>query len=105
MHPLIIPRELVAEKLSITPRILLRYEERGLVRPVRQGAEEGYGPDEIRRVWTIVTYQRDLGVNLAGVETILKLRDHIAEVHRQLDSLARQLHQTLEAESDPESDA
>ena len=37
------------------------------------------GPAEIRRIWTIVSYQRDLGINLAGVEAILKLRDHMDE--------------------------
>ena len=45
---------------------------------------EGYGPAEIRRVWTIVSCQRDLGINLAGVEVVLRLRDHLEDVHRRL---------------------
>jgi MerR family transcriptional regulator/heat shock protein HspR len=78
----IYPRELVAEHLSVTPRLLLRYEARGLVTAVRgDTGEVGYGPSEIRRLWTILSLQRDLGVNLAGVEAILRLRSHVDRLH------------------------
>jgi MerR family transcriptional regulator/heat shock protein HspR len=80
--------------------VLLRYEQHGLVHAVREGALEGYGPAEIRRVWTILSFQRDLGINLAGVEAILKLHDHLADVHRQLDHLATELRDALEAEAE-----
>ena len=101
--PTIIPRDVVAEKLAIPARILVRYEARGLVHAVRQGDVEGYGPAEVRRIWTILSFQRDLGINLAGVEAILKLRDHMAEVHRRLDDLARELRELVEA--GPDADA
>ncbi len=77
MSERIIPREHAANSLSVTTRVLLRYESLGLVHTLREGEIEGYGPSEIRRLWTIVSLQRDLGVNLAGVEAVLKLRDHI----------------------------
>jgi MerR family transcriptional regulator/heat shock protein HspR len=96
MSPQIIPREQVAEHLAIAPRILIRYEERGLVHAVHEGDVEGYGPAEIRRLWTILSCQRDLGINLAGVEAVLKLRDQMAVLHQRLDLLARQLRETLE---------
>jgi MerR family transcriptional regulator/heat shock protein HspR len=94
----IIPRDQVAEHFAVPVGVLVRYEARGLVRPVRLGAVEGYGPAEIRRLWTILSFQRDLGINLAGVEAILKLRDHLAEVHRRLDHLARELREFVESE-------
>jgi MerR family transcriptional regulator/heat shock protein HspR len=97
--PTIISREQVAEKLAVAPTILIRYEARGLVHAVREGAVEGYSPTEVRRIWTILTFQRDLGINLAGVETILKLRDHMAKVHRRLDVLARELRELVEHDS------
>jgi MerR family transcriptional regulator, heat shock protein HspR len=97
----IIPRDEAARELSVEPRVLLRYERRGLVRVVSEGAVEGYGPEEVRRLWTIVSYQRDLGVNLAGVEVALKLRDHMAEVHRRVGSLAERLRDALD---DPGAD-
>jgi MerR family transcriptional regulator/heat shock protein HspR len=92
----IIPRDLVASELSVSPRMLLRYEELGLVRVVRAGTEEGYEPAQIRRLWTIVSFQRDLGVNLAGIEVILRLFDRLAEVHRRVGGLAEELRDTLE---------
>ena len=94
----IIPRDLVARELSVSPRILLRYEALGLVRVVREGQDEGYEPAQIRRLWTIVSFQRDLGINLAGVELILRLCDHLAEVHHRVHDLADELRELLEAE-------
>jgi MerR family transcriptional regulator/heat shock protein HspR len=101
----IVSREVVAEKLAIAPRVLVRYEARGLVHAVRLGDVEGYGPAEIRRIWAILSFQRDLGINLAGVEAILKLRDHLAAVHSQVDELARDLRALLEADTDLDPDA
>jgi MerR family transcriptional regulator/heat shock protein HspR len=92
----IIPRDDVARELSVTPRSLLRYESLGLVRVVREGEAVGYDAAQIRRLWTIVTYQRDLGVNLAGIELILRLRDQLAEVHRRLGGLAEDLRAATE---------
>ena len=102
MQPSIIPREEVAERLSIPAHLLIRYEARGLVSAIREGPIEGYGPAEIRRVWTIVSFQRDLGINLAGVEAILKLRDHLEQVHERLAAMAQKLHEAVESE--PTSD-
>src|SRR5262245_25467233 len=101
----IIPREHVAEKLAITPQVLIRYEARGLVQAVREGPVEGYGPAEIRRIWTILSFQRDLGINLAGVEALLKLQDHLAAVHHRLDLLARDIRALVDADTRSHSDA
>ena len=57
---------------------------------------EGYEPAQIRRLWSIVTYQRDLGVNLAGVEVILQLVDHLSEVHHRVYHLAEELRDLLD---------
>ena len=100
MEPSILPRDLVAHHLSISTRTLLRYESRGLVQAVRQGDVEGYGPSVIRRLWTILTFQRDLGINLAGVEVILRLRDQMNSTSARLDRLARTLRESLEEEGD-----
>jgi MerR family transcriptional regulator/heat shock protein HspR len=97
----IIPRDRVAHELSVSPRILLRYESLGLVRVVQDGADVGYEPAQIRRLWTIVSFQRDLGVNLAGVEVILRLFDRLADVHRQVGSLSEELRDALEPDEPP----
>lgn len=101
----IIPREQAAENLAVPARILVRYEARGLVRAVNESGVEGYEPAELRRLWTIVSCQRDLGINLAGVEAVLKLRDELTAVHRRLRGLARELEAALDEASGPEPDA
>ena len=94
----IIPRDQVAHELAISSRLLDRYESLGLVRAVSEGSELGYEPAQIRRLWTIVSFQRDLGINLAGVELILRLSDHLAEVHHRVRGLADELQDLLERE-------
>jgi MerR family transcriptional regulator/heat shock protein HspR len=100
------PRERVAEEFTVSTTTLLRWEGRGLVRSVRSGDVEGYGPVEIRRLWTILTFHRDLGINLAGIEVILRLRDQMRATHARLDHLALTLRATLdEATSADDPDA
>ena len=103
--PTIIPREQVAENFAVSTTLLVRYERHGLVRAVRRGDVEGYEPAELRRLWTIVSLQRDLGINLAGVEAVLKLRAHLDAVHRQLGQLAEALRTALEADDEPHGGA
>ncbi len=98
MNRPIIPRNLVARELSISEGMLLRYESLGLVRVVHTGSEDGYDPSQVRRLWTIVSFQRDLGVNLAGVEVILRLFDRLAEVHRCVGGLAEELSEAIESD-------
>jgi len=104
-RPTIISREQVAENLAVAPKILIRYEALGLVHAVRDGGVEGYSPAEVRRIWAILSYQRDLGINLAGVETILKLRDQMAEVHHRVNILARELRELVDREFDADTDS
>jgi MerR family transcriptional regulator/heat shock protein HspR len=100
----IIPRDLAARELAVSAKVLARYESLGLVQTVREGAEEGYEPAQIRRLWSIVSYQRDMGVNLAGVEVILHLVDNLAEVQHRVYHLAEELRE-LVAEDEPSSAA
>ena len=107
MNESIYPREVVAARLAVSTATLLRYESRGLVRAVaaEPGQHAGYGPGEVRRLWTIVTFQRDLGINLAGVEVILRLRDQLDATHAHLDRLARDLRTVADQDGDgPELD-
>jgi MerR family transcriptional regulator, heat shock protein HspR len=98
----IIPRDLAARQLAVSTSALARYESLGLVQAIQEGSEEGYEPAQVRRLWSIVTYQRDLGINLAGVEVILHLVDHLSEVHHRVYDLAEELRELLE-EGEPSS--
>ena len=97
----IIPRDQVAHQLSVSPGVLVRYEAMGLVQAVHDGPVIGYEPAQIRRLWTIVSFQRDLGINMAGVEVILHLQDHLFEVHRRVHDLADQLRDLIDADNPP----
>ena len=94
----LIPHELVAQRLAIDPGSLIRYERLGLIHSVSEAGVVGFRPSEIRRIWSIVTYHRDLGVNLAGVEMLLKIRDQRDELHRLLSELSRELRDAPEGD-------
>ena len=96
----ILGRDQVARQFSITTATLLRYEGMGLIRPRVLEEDQGYGPAEIRRLWTILTFQRDLGINLAGVEVILRLRDEMARTQAHLERLARTLRDAFDEGGD-----
>ncbi len=100
MKPTIIPRSHVAERLAVTETLLIRYEAQGLVQVARDEATEGYEPTEVRRIWTIVSLQRDLGVNIAGVEAILRLRAQYDHLHRRMQALADDLRDALDGATD-----
>jgi MerR family transcriptional regulator/heat shock protein HspR len=85
----------VAERYSIHPQTLRLYEREGLIKPVRSaGNTRLYDEESIRRLEIILTLTRDLGVNLAGVEVILNMREQMermqGEVERLLERVKRQ---------------
>lgn len=96
MDSKIIPREEAAEHLRVPTRLLLRYEMHGLIRTVHRGDAEGYEPRELRRVWSVVSLHRDAGINLAGVEAILRLKDRIEALHERVSRLAETLEGLME---------
>jgi MerR family transcriptional regulator/heat shock protein HspR len=82
----------VAETYGIHPQTLRLYERHGLIRPARSaGNTRLYDETAIRRLESILTLTRDLGVNLAGVEVILGLRDRLAALESEVARLADEL--------------
>jgi len=87
----------VAERFDVHPQTLRMYEREGLVKPHRSaGNTRLYDEESIRRVETILTLTRDLGVNLAGVEVILGMREEMErmqiEVDRMMEIVKREIH-------------
>ena len=86
----------VAERYGIHPQTLRLYEREGLLRPARSaGNTRLYDETAIARLETILTLTRDLGVNLAGVEVILNLREQLAQMQLELDRLLEQARTEL----------
>ena len=86
----------IAERFGIHPQTLRLYEREGLLRPVRtEGNTRLYDSDTIDRLEIILTLTRDLGVNLAGVEVILHMKEKIermqGDVHHMLSVLREEV--------------
>jgi MerR family transcriptional regulator/heat shock protein HspR len=75
----------VAETYDIHPQTLRLYEREGLLKPSRsEGNTRLYTQDDIERLEVILNLTRDLGVNLAGVEVILNMRQRLEEMHHEM---------------------
>ena len=72
-------REDAAQTVGITITRLVRYERLGLVSPPVETHRPRYGPGELARLRKIRRLTDDLGVNLAGVEIIMRLLDQISD--------------------------
>ncbi|ABK82121.1 MULTISPECIES: heat shock protein transcriptional repressor HspR [Campylobacter] len=78
----------VAKVLSIHPQTLRQYEREGLVEPSRTGGKMRlYSEKDLDRIKMILRLTRDLGVNLAGVDVILRLKTQIEEYENIIDEL------------------
>ena len=78
----------VAERYGIHPQTLRLYEREGLIKPTRSaGNTRLYDEEAIRRLEIILTLTRDLGVNLAGVEVILNMKERMDKMQFEVDRL------------------
>jgi len=81
----------VARACGIHPQTLRLYERAGLIKPSRSsGNTRRYSRDDIERLGTILGLTRDMGVNLAGVEIILRLRDRVTDLEARVAKLSGQ---------------
>jgi len=95
----------VAKMYSLHPQTLRLYEREGLLRPSRsRGNTRLYSEDDLKRLEIILDLIRDLGVNLAGVEVVLNMRQKMeqiqSEVNEFLDFVRRELMEGRESEFD-----
>jgi MerR family transcriptional regulator/heat shock protein HspR len=75
----------VANQFGIHPQTLRLYEREGLLKPSRtDGNTRLYTDEDMERLEVILSFTRDLGVNLAGVEIILNMREKMEEMQRQM---------------------
>ncbi len=82
----------VAQKYNIHPQTLRLYEREGLLKPSRtEGNTRLYSDEDLEQLETILSLTRDLGVNLAGVEVILNMRERMLQLHAELEQLRREL--------------
>ena len=74
----------VAEMFDVHPQTLRTYEREGLIRPSRtEGNTRLYSEEDLDRIDLILRLTSQLGVNLAGVEVILNMRDRMEQMRRE----------------------
>lgn len=78
----------VAETYQVHPQTLRLYERLGLLKPSRsEGNTRLYSDRDLSRLEFILTLTRDMGVNLAGVEVILNMREKMEAMQREVEEM------------------
>jgi MerR family transcriptional regulator, heat shock protein HspR len=88
---------IAAELVGMHPQTLRIYEQKGLVRPRRTaGNTRLYAETDLERLRVIQRLTTELGLNLAGVEIVLRLEDELKKAHARIERLQRQLREEVE---------
>ena len=86
----------VAQRYNIHPQTLRLYEREGLLLPSRtEGNTRLYSDDDLERLETILTLTRELGVNLAGVEIILNMREPMEQMQHEVNEFMAYVKQEM----------
>ena len=81
---------IAAELVGMHPQTLRIYEQKGLVHPQRTaGNTRLYSDADVERLQLIQRLTTELGLNLAGVEVVLRLQDEVSRLHARLDRMER----------------
>src|SRR5437588_9445173 len=95
----------VAEQYQIHPQTLRLYEREGLLTPSRsEGNTRLYTEEDLERLEVILKLTRELGVNLAGVEIILNMREKMEAMQNQIEQFVSTLNQELASRRRPAQD-
>lgn len=94
----------VAEMVKIHPQTLRMYEKKGLIRPSRtEGKTRMYSAEDVEEIARVTRLARDLGVNLAGIEIILKMRRRMLDMQAQIEDLTSYVRTEMGEAPDPAS--
>src|SRR5215210_9312367 len=86
-----------AELVGMHPQTLRIYEQKGLIRPRRTaGGTRLYSESDLDRLRLIQQLTTELGLNLAGVEHVLRLEDELRKMQRRMERLQREMHQAVD---------
>jgi len=89
----------VSEMLGIHPQTLRLYEREGFIKPKRSGGNTRlYSDDDVEKLEMILRLTRELGVNLAGVEVILSMREKMEQMQAEMEQAMVQLREDLARE-------
>ncbi len=90
---------IVSERLGVHPQTLRLYEREGFIKPQRsEGNTRRYSEEDVERIEMILRLTRELGVNLAGVEVILSMREKMEQMQHDMESAVSRLREELAEE-------
>ena len=88
---------IAAELVGMHPQTLRIYENKGLVRPKRtRGNTRLYSEADLERLRLIQRLTTELGLNLAGVEVVIRLEDELRKAHARIARLEQQLRDEVQ---------
>jgi MerR family transcriptional regulator, heat shock protein HspR len=88
---------IAAELVGMHPQTLRIYENKGLVRPKRtRGNTRLYSDADLERLRLIQRLTTQLGLNLAGVEVVLRLEDELRKAHVRIERLQRERREEIQ---------
>lgn len=89
----------VAEEYGVHPQTLRLYEREGLITPSRSAKGTRYYTEEdVQRLELILNLTRDLGVNLAGVEIILNMREKMNRMQHEFENFLEYIRENVAQE-------
>ena len=85
-----------AELVGMHQQTLRMYESKGLVRPQRTpGGTRRYSEADLERLRVVQRLTTELGLNLAGVEMVLRLEDQLTRMQRRMDRMEREMRERM----------
>ncbi|HUO78252.1 MAG TPA: helix-turn-helix transcriptional regulator [Thermodesulfovibrionales bacterium] len=88
----------VSKMLGVHPQTLRLYEREGLVMPQRTKRTRLYSQEDVERLAMIIRLTRELGVNRAGVDIILRLRHRLEILQHEMDEMMQFLEDDLRSD-------
>lgn len=79
----------VSRMLDVHPQTLRMYEREGFISPQRINRQRLYSQEDIERLNLVIELTKELGVNKAGVEIILRMREKIEALHDEMRNIMR----------------
>jgi MerR family transcriptional regulator/heat shock protein HspR len=88
----------VCEMFHIHPQTLRLYEREGLIRPQRVGRARLYSQEDLERIRMILRLTKELGVNRAGVDIILRMRRRLEALYKEIEEMMDYLEKDIRKE-------
>ena len=88
----------VCEMFDVHPQTLRMYEKEGLLHPRRVSGARTYSTEDLDRIRMILNLTKDLGVNRAGVDIILRMRRKFAAMQKEMDEMMEHLEKDMQEE-------